>query len=160
MIINENELSEYKEKQTKLIDGYFLQKGSETVGSIKEKMYKIMIDRVGVYRNKEDLAKAVKELAELKTQVNKIQLSSKSKEFNVEMLSVFDVKKMIELAEAIAGGALLREESRGSHSRTDFPIRNDEKFLHHTLFNIINDKPEFSKKEVDISIWEPQERRY
>jgi succinate dehydrogenase / fumarate reductase flavoprotein subunit len=67
---------------------------------------------------------------------------------------------MIELAEAIAGGALLREESRGAHTRTDFPTRDDEKFLHHTLFNIVNEHPEFSKKEVDISIWEPQERRY
>jgi len=158
--ISKNELAEFKENQVKLIDGYFQQKGNETVGSIKAKMYKIMIDKVGVYRSKEDLAKAVEELAELKTHVNEIHLSSKSKEFNVEMLSVFDVKKMIELAEAIAGGALLREESRGSHSRTDFPTRNDEKFLHHTLFNIVNDKPEFTKKEVDISIWEPQERRY
>ncbi len=158
--ISDNELNEYKEKQIKLIDSFFEQKGTETVGSIKEKLYKIMIDGVGVYRNKEDLQKAVNVLAELKRKVSDIQLSSKTKDFNIELLSAFDVKKMIELAEAVAGGALLREESRGSHSRTDFPTRDDEKFLHHTLFHIKDDKPVFSKKEVDISIWEPQERRY
>jgi len=158
--ISDKELNEYKEKQIKLIDSFFEQKGTETVGSIKEKLYKIMIDGVGVYRNKEDLQKAVSALAELKKQVPIIQLSSKTRDFNVELLSAFDVKKMIELAESVAGGALLREESRGSHSRTDFPTRDDEKFLHHTLFNIVDDKPVFSKKEVDISVWEPQERRY
>jgi succinate dehydrogenase flavoprotein subunit len=158
--IGDVELNEYKAKQIKLIDSYFLQKGTETVGSIKEKLYKIMIEGVGVYRNEVELQKAVKALAKLKKKVSEIQLTSKTKDFNVELLSAFDVKKMIELAEAVAGGALLREESRGSHSRTDFPTRDDEKFLHHTLFNIVDDKPVFSKKEVDISIWEPQERRY
>ena len=153
-------MKDYQEKQIKLIDGYFQQKGNETVGSIKDKLSKIMIGKVGVFRNKEELSQAVRELAELKKEVENIKLSSKEKRFNVELMSVFDVKKMIELAEAIAGGALLREESRGAHTRTDFPTRNDDKFLYHTLFFIKDGKPEFSKKEVDISIWEPQERRY
>ncbi|MBC8384386.1 MAG: FAD-binding protein, partial [Candidatus Cloacimonetes bacterium] len=158
--ISDADLAENAEKQKAYIDGFFKQKGSETVGSIKDKMYRIMIDKVGVYRNKADLEAAVRELAELKTKVSEIQLSSTNKAFNVELMSAFDVKKMIELAEAIAGGALLREENRGAHTRTDFPTRDDEKFLHHTLFHIKDEKPEFSKKEVDISIWEPQERRY
>ena len=158
--IPDDELDKAAEKQKTYIDGFFQQKGSETVGSIKDKMYKIMIDKVGVFRNKADLEATVKELADLKEKVGEIQLSSTSKAFNVELMSAFDVKKMIELAQAIAGGALLREESRGAHTRTDFPTRDDEKFLHHTLFHIKGGKPEFSKKEVDVSIWEPQERRY
>lgn len=158
--ISTEELEIYKSKQEKLISDLFNNEGTETVGSIKAELYKIMSENVGVYRNKQDLQKAVDELAKLKQKVKNIKLTSSSRKFNVELLSSFDVKKMIELAQAIAGGALLREESRGSHARTDFPARDDEKFLHHTLFRLKAENPVFSHKEVDVSIWEPQERRY
>jgi succinate dehydrogenase flavoprotein subunit len=158
--LTSRELSEHIAKQEIMINDFFQNQGNITVGSIKKELYKIMIDNVGVYRNRQDLQKAVNALTELKKKIKDIKLTSKSRIFNVELLSVFDVKKMIELAQAITGGALLREESRGSHSRTDFTARNDDVFLHHTLFRIEDDTPVFSQKEVDISIWEPQERRY
>jgi succinate dehydrogenase / fumarate reductase flavoprotein subunit len=158
--ISNEELEKFKTKNEKLISDLFQNEGSETVGSIKAELYKIMIDNVGVYRNKKDLQKAVTALAALKKQAKNIKLTSSSRKFNVELLSAFDLNKMIELAQAIAGGALLREESRGSHARTDFPARDDENFLYHTLFRLKKEEPVFSRKEVDISIWEPQERRY
>jgi len=158
--ISNTDKEKYKADQIKEIADLFQNKGIETVGSIKEQLYSIMINKAGVFRNKTDLEEAVQELARLKTKISEIELSSKSRIFNIELISALDVKRMIELAQAVAGGALLREESRGSHSRTDFKDRDDKNFLHHTLFNMINEEPVFTQKDVDISLWEPQERRY
>ena len=157
---SDSELENAKQKISKKIDEMFKRKGSHPVGYYKEKLYKIMSDNVGVYRNKKDLAFAVNELEKLKEEAKDLYMTSKSKIFNIELMSALDLEGMITLGQIITKGALLREESRGSHARTDFKTRDDEKFLHHTLAYKGDKGPLFSKKDVDISIWEPQERRY
>jgi fumarate reductase flavoprotein subunit len=67
---------------------------------------------------------------------------------------------MLELAEVISHSALERKESRGSHQRTDFPERDDQNFLRHTLAHHTETKPQIDYKDVVITKWPPGERVY
>jgi fumarate reductase flavoprotein subunit len=67
---------------------------------------------------------------------------------------------MLDVAEAIANSALARTESRGSHQRTDFPERNDDKFLKHSLAYHTDNKPRINYKDVIITKWPPGKRVY
>jgi succinate dehydrogenase / fumarate reductase flavoprotein subunit len=87
-------------------------------------------------------------------------MSSSSPIFNLELINYLELEGMLDIALAVAEGALRREESRGSHARTDFEERRDAEWLHHTMASRGKDGPEFSKKTVDLSLWEPQERTY
>jgi len=113
-----------------------------------------------VYRNGADLATAVAGVVSLKEKFADLGLASSSRVFNLELIAVLELEAMLELAHAVAAGALRREESRGSHARVDFPERVDEKWLHHTIARYDSQGPLFSAKEVDISVWEPRERKY
>ncbi len=154
--ISENYKTKWEDKFAILFNG----KGDKTVGEIRTNLRKLMIKKVGVYRNRKDLKSAVDEIKNLKEQFASISLTSKSREFNLELVSVTELEGMLDLALAITEGALNREESRGSHARTDFTERNDQDWLHHTIAKFSPEGPIFSKKNVDISLWEPKERRY
>ena len=80
--------------------------------------------------------------------------------FNLELISALEFEGMTQLANIIAKGALQREESRGSHYREDFTNRDDEHWLHHTVVHCTSKDLKFSQKDVDLSMWEPQERKY
>jgi len=108
----------------------------------------------------EEVREALKAIRGLVLKSEKIGLSSSSRLFNLELINALEIEGMLDIALAVAEGALRREESRGSHARTDFEKRVDEDWLHHTIARKGKDGPEFSKKDVDLSIWEPQERKY
>ena len=76
------------------------------------------------------------------------------------MLDALELGHMLDLAEVIAMGALHREESRGAHFREDFPVRNDEKFLAHTMVRYTDDVPQIFEKAVTITRFQPKERKY
>jgi succinate dehydrogenase / fumarate reductase flavoprotein subunit len=120
----------------------------------------LMIEHVGVYRDKAGLTKAVNGIRDIKDRSEKVSMTSSSAQFNLELLTILEFESMVSLAQCIAEGALRREESRGSHSRTDFEKRVDDEWLHHTIAKSGKDGPVFSKKTVDLSVWEPQERKY
>ncbi len=132
----------------------------ERVGTLKEKMRKTMMAKVGVYRNQTQLDEACSELSELKERFRDVSVSSVEKIFNLELITVLETEGMLDLAQMIAGGAARRKESRGSHARTDYPDRDDGNWLKHTVARSTSTAPMFSEKEVDISIWEPKERKY
>ena len=67
---------------------------------------------------------------------------------------------MVEVAEALAVSAAHRQESRGAHTCRDFPKRDDQNFLYHTIAHRTDDGPRLGKKEVKLGHWEPQERKY
>lgn len=86
----------------------------------------------------------------------------KSSCFNTDVLAALEAEHLLTFSELIVAGALAREESRGAHFRTDFPRRDDEKWLKHTLAEKTPDGPRLSYKSVSID-WEkypPQERKY
>jgi succinate dehydrogenase / fumarate reductase flavoprotein subunit len=123
-------------------------------------MQEVMMDNVSVFRTAQALNAALDKVRELKTRYDDIALVDKGSCFNRDLLDALELGYMLDLAEAIAMGALHREESRGAHSREDFSERNDEKFLHHTMIRYREKEPVVFKKPVTITRFEPKERKY
>ena len=134
--------------------------GDVTVGQVYDALRTTMFRNVGVYREAAGLQKACDKVRELKQQYAQVGFSSQSRRFNLELLTALELEGMLDLAQAMAEGALRRTESRGSHARNDFQTRDDPNWLHHTLATPGPDGPVFGQKEVDLSRWEPQERKY
>lgn len=135
--------------------------GENPHGILRELQH-IMMDKVSVFRNADGLNKALKKIGELKHRYKNVKVDDKGTCFNRNLLDVLELGHMLELAEVIALGALKREESRGAHYREDFSKRDDEKFLHHTLFRCSGKdrEPEYFTKSVSITRFEPKERKY
>lgn len=134
----------------------------ENPNGILGELQQIMMDNVSVFRNADGLDNALKKIAELKDRYKKVKVVDKGNCFNRNLLDVLELGHMLELAEVITLGALKREESRGAHYREDFSKRDDEKFLHHTLFRCSGKdrEPEYFTKSVSITRFEPKERKY
>ena len=135
--------------------------GDEKVGPIMSEMQEVMMDKVSVFRTRESLTRAREVLQSLKNRYEQISVQNRGRCFNRELLDVLELENMLDLSETIILGALQREESRGAHFREDFPTRDDDKFLVHTLANY--DKiqgPQLSTKPVTITRFQPQERKY
>jgi succinate dehydrogenase / fumarate reductase flavoprotein subunit len=135
--------------------------GNEKLGAIQSEMQAIMMDKVSVFRDRQGLAEALAAIRALQGRFGDIPVSDKGRCFNRELLDVLELGHMLDLAEVIILGALNREESRGAHSREDFPQRDDTRFLAHTL--VQQDRPRTPRvfsKPVTITRFEPQERKY
>ncbi|MBD3307429.1 FAD-binding protein [candidate division KSB3 bacterium] len=146
-----------RERQVKTL---FSSTGNEKVGELRAELRDLMFAKVGVFREKQGMSAAIDAIRSIKDRFQAISFSSSSRTFNLEFQTALEMQAMIDLAWAIAAGGLRREESRGSHARTDFPDRDDERWLKHTIATHTPDGPVFSDKEVDVSIWEPVERKY
>jgi succinate dehydrogenase / fumarate reductase flavoprotein subunit len=106
------------------------------------------------------LNEALETIRELKISYANISLQDKGSCFNRDLLDAIELGHMLDQAEVIAMGALYREESRGAHCREDFPDRNDEKFLCHTMVRYSDDVPQIFEKPVTITRFQPKERKY
>ena len=134
--------------------------GHEKAGAIAAEMQDVMMENVSVFRTESGIKTALDKISELKDRYNHISLQDKGNCFNRDLLDTLELGNMLELAEIIAMGALYRQESRGAHSREDFPERNDTKFLKHTLVRRTEDGPQIFNKPVTITRFEPKERKY
>lgn len=120
---------------------------------LKADMQKIMMDKVGVFRNARDLEQAVEALKALNQRAKNIALRNKISSANPELVEAIRVPKMIKLAQCVAYGAMLRTESRGAHAREDFPERNDRDWLKRTLTSWKDDNadlPEVTYEALDV----------
>jgi succinate dehydrogenase / fumarate reductase flavoprotein subunit len=135
-------------------------KDGEKVHRLLNRLKLIMSDRVGLFRNKEDLAQALENIAELRQDYQRVSISGKCLRFSQELVNIIEFESMLDLAEVITLGALNREETRGSHYRLDFKERNDKDWLKHTLVTLKDGKPQISYKEVHITRYEPKARQY
>jgi len=136
-------------------------KGKERIGLIRAEMQEVMMDKVSVFRHQEALEEALEKVRELKERYRQISVQDRGNCFNRELLDAIELGYMLDLAEVITLGALNREESRGAHSREDFPKRDDEKWLVHTMFRHSTDEgPQVFFKPVTITRFEPKERKY
>jgi fumarate reductase flavoprotein subunit len=115
----------------------------------------------GIYRTGDSLGRAVEKLQELRDRFEHLGLDDQSRTFNTERVAAIELSFMLDVADAIIRSALGRKESRGAHQRTDFPQRDDERFLAHTL---IYRQPDGSSRveyaPVTITRWPPAERVY
>src|SRR5881397_2196767 len=141
----------------------FLQKsgGREPIADLREEMQKIMEQCAGIYRSGELLAGAVGKLQQLQDRFRDIRLDDRGHVFNTELISALELSCMLDVAETMVHCAMERRESRGAHQRTDYPHRNDEKFLAHSLAYCGPDgRPRVEYSPVTITRWPPGERVY
>lgn len=137
-----------------------VKKGGERPGGTYEAMKETMMTNVGVYRNQQDMEKAVSDIQDLRHSYRNIGVQDSAHNFNMEVLSILELENLLDLSLHTAAAALARTESRGAHSRRDYPNRDDENWLKHTLSRIEGDKVLLDSKPVDISRWEPKPRVY
>ncbi|MCI0392217.1 MAG: fumarate reductase (quinol) flavoprotein subunit [Acidobacteria bacterium] len=145
------------------VEERFLNKtgGSESIAGIREEMQKAMEAGAGIYRTHDSLAEAAETIGKLKERFNDIAITDHSHTFNTELTAAFELAYMLDVAEAIIACALNRKESRGSHQRTDFPKRDDENFLAHSLVYRSEDgSTRVEYLPVTITRWPPAERVY
>ncbi len=135
-------------------------KSSHPTGPILQKMKQTMMENVGVYRKEAEMEQAIKEVIALRDEMNNVQLLDSSTNFNTEVQSFFEAENLLLIAQSIAVGAKNRKESRGAHARHDYPERNDDEWLKHTLVWMKKDTVDISYAPVDVSIWEPKPRTY
>ncbi len=135
--------------------------GTEKLGPIQQEMQTVMMNSVSVFRHKQGLEEALKTIRVLKERFHDIGVHDKGCCFNRELLDVLELQHMLDLAEVMTLGALHREESRGAHSREDFPDRDDRRFLAHTMVSYQEQTgPRLFTKPVNITRFEPKERKY
>ena len=136
-------------------------KGKERSSHIRFELQELMMDKVSVFRTGEDLLRALEKVRDLKGRYKQVSLQDKGSCFNRDLLEAIELEYMLDLAEVISLGALKREESRGAHYREDYPDRDDEKWLVHTLCKFSDAKePQISYKPVTITRFQPKERTY
>jgi len=158
---NETSLRRQGEEEMARIDALRgRKKGGEKVAQIRREMNLSMERGCGVYREQASMQQTVAEIAQLKGRFADLALEDESKVFNTEILTALELGNMLDVAEAIAVTAAARHESRGAHACSDYPKRDDQKFLHHSLVYFTPSGPRLEKKTVTITRFQPEERKY
>ncbi|NOT57580.1 MAG: fumarate reductase (quinol) flavoprotein subunit [Deltaproteobacteria bacterium] len=134
--------------------------GKERISTIRTEMNSTMETGAGIYRQEGPLQDTCKKIAELKDRFKNLTIDDRSNCFNTELTTALELENMLGIAEAVAHSAVNRKESRGSHQRSDYPKRDDEKFLTHSLAYRTSDAPRIEYKDVVITNWPPAERTY
>lgn len=147
-------------EEKRVFDEILGSEGGERVPVIREEMQRIMNTKVWIFRRGDQLESALKEIRELKQKFKKIRVEDRGKPFNTGLTSALQVDFMLDLAEVTIACALARKESRGAHSRLDYPKRDDENWLKHTLAYCTKDGPRLEYTPVTITKWQPAARTY
>ena len=135
--------------------------GSESLAGLRRDMMETLEDGAGIYRDETGLEAACQRLAELKGRFADIQVHDKSNVFNTELQQLLELQNMLDIAETVSASALARQESRGAHQRLDFPDRDDNQFLKHSLAHRQpGDHPVIGWREVNITRSKPGVRDY
>ncbi len=129
-------------------------------GYISEEMQTVMMEKVGIYRSDGDMQTAVDTLKELRARYQTVRIQDTSRQFNTDLLELIELGNLLDLSLITAVSAQNRRESRGAHSREDYPERDDDNWLKHTLAYLEGDQVHIDYKTVDTSIWEPKPRTY
>ncbi|MGX7732393.1 succinate dehydrogenase flavoprotein subunit [Rhodococcus sp. 2H158] len=138
--------------------------GKERVADIRSELQQSMDNNASVFRTEETLSKALKDIHALKERYKNITVQDKGKRYNSDLLEAVELGFLLEMAEVTVAGALNRKESRGGHAREDFPTRDDENFLKHTMAykegTELISPIRLDYKPVVQTRYEPMERKY
>ena len=135
--------------------------GAERIATLRTEMQAAMEESAGIYRSGGRLAAGGETLGRLRRRARHLKLDDRSATFNTELVSALELEYMLELAEVILRSALERTESRGAHQRTDFPERDDQRHLAHSLaFRNEDGSARIAHLPVTITRWTPQARVY
>ena len=142
------------------LDSLLNSSGEERPEIIAGEMKQVMNDMVGVFRTEEGMASALETIQELQTRFKHVKVEDKGKVFNTDLLATWELGNLIDLAEVTTVTALARQESRGAHAREDYPKRDDENWMKHSLAWMQDGEIELRYKPVTITKFEPKERVY
>jgi len=135
--------------------------GREPISAIRSEMQRTVEEGAGIYRSADSLAKTGDKLRELRERYEKVRIEDHSRTFNTAFIATLELSSMLDVAEAIVRCAQLREESRGAHQRTDFPARDDKRFLANSLiYRTADGGARVEYLPVTITRWPPAERVY
>jgi fumarate reductase flavoprotein subunit len=151
--------------EARRVETAYLEKtgGEERIGTIREEMQRDMDAGAGVFRTREGLENLTEQIGGLRERFERIKIEDSSRTFNTELTAVLELDFMLEVSQSIVASALAREESRGAHARRDFPDRNDEKYLKHTIAftrGTESARPRLEYRDVHITNFKPQARVY
>ncbi|MFC1932715.1 succinate dehydrogenase/fumarate reductase flavoprotein subunit [Chloroflexota bacterium] len=138
----------------------FSSSAGESSYAIRRELQRIMDKEVSVFRSSPGLEGSLKRVKEMKKCVPSIQVKDQGRVYNTDLLSALEAENLLDLAEIIITGALARKESRGAHSRRDFPQRDDINWLKHTMAYYTPEGPRLEYIPVTITMWRPVERKY
>ncbi len=149
------------EKTRALISELLAKNGNEKISEIRKDLQQSMMDKCGIFRNEKDLAENKELIKQYKERYQNIGLQDKSKVFNTDLIEAIELGNLLNIAGSINDCALNRQESRGAHTREDFPKRDDANWMKHS-FITKNDSgdPKITYKTVVKTRFEPMERKY
>ena len=150
------------DEQRRLEEGFLRKNGGrERIATLRAEMHQIMEESAGIYRTETALKEATGKLKRLQERFQDLSLDDHSYTFNTELTAALELSYMLDVAQTILQSALERRESRGSHQRTDYPQRDDERFLAHSLaYRSEDDSPRIEYRPVTITHWPPGKRVY
>jgi len=150
----------FKAEEDRIFNFLMQKNGNETVFRIRQDLKRTMDMNMGVFRTGDGMSKALNDIKELKERFKNIKINDKSRTFNTELITVLESEFLLDIAEVAVLGALQRKESRGGHARRDFQTRDDANFLKHTMATYSSEGPKLSYIPVNITAWQPVERKY
>ncbi len=148
------------EEEKRIYDRVLKPETGERISTIRTEMQKVMEDHVGIYRDESTLKQACKLIGDLKQRMKNAVVEDKDRVYNTDLVSALELDFMLDIAETIAYAALARRESRGAHSRTDYPKRDDVQFLKHLTVYETETVPRIDSMPVTITRWKPEARVY
>jgi len=147
-------------EEKRVFDEVLGSEGSENVPALRDEMRRIMKEKVWIFRRDDELRSALKEIGQLKERFKNIKIEDEGRPFNTGLVAALQLDFTLDLAEVTIVSALARTESRGAHSRLDYPKRDDENWLKHTLAYHTKDGPRLEYIPVTITKWPPSVRAY
>jgi succinate dehydrogenase/fumarate reductase flavoprotein subunit len=143
------------------LDTLLARSDGERPWKIRDELGSTMLENYGVFRYPDRMQKQLGILADLRERFENVVVEDKGDVFNNDLTQAIELGYLLDLAWTMVNAGLAREESRGAHSRpSDFPERDDEKFLKHSITRWVGDRPELSYEEVRMTKWQPEVRSY
>jgi len=143
------------ERERNKIEALFRRRTGERIGPLREDLGAAMTEHLGIFREKEKMQNALGRIRDVRKRYENVYLEDQGRIFNTELTNALELGSLIDLAETIVVGAIAREESRGSHFRTDFPARNDAAWLKHSLAYSTESGPQLQFAPVTITRFPP-----
>ena len=140
--------------------GEIRNEGNARIAQLREELKHAMFQDFGVFRNASGMKEGAAKVNAVAERAKKLGIGDRSMEFNQALIGALELGNMCSIAVPVCMSALAREESRGSHFRTDYPHRDDPKFLKHTDVALSDGKLALTYKSVLHDRWPLEERRY